>query len=503
MSGNLIVPRPSDSTILAMWEEDNARGTVRRLTPYEEQVWGATLLRTGRMMPLFAHAVDILHPMADSSCETSYVTHRGRVGLSYNFLYVAGVDERMFMLLHEAFHLLYRHFDRGGRLDAELGGYVANVCGDFEINSALCRAPAIRDHVDVAKEYAHPSSMGWIEGLTFEQYLAKWRDEKPSDEKRGRRPATGEDGPAGHGQGAGGRLADGLQGGRIHFEDDDARGGDRPVRAACDERDSEAKDAAADAAGVPASSNNRIENMRDAVEQDLRDARAAGRGMSSHGLSDEFIEAVLTGLAPPKVPWQKVLSRLALHGVSSRSRGYKRTTWERPNRHLADVYDRSGFISHSTYNPKPRIVVAVDTSGSMGSGDRERYLSEIAGILRSAACGGSIAFFTVSTSMSAIKTVASVNDLDLRSGGGTDMALPFRAVREQMKAPGERPDLMVLFTDGFVAWKDTLVEASRLVAARKSRVIILVTDSAGYREYERGFAGSREFHHVDVIDISQ
>lgn len=218
-----------------------------------------------------------------------------------------------------------------------------------------------------------------------------------------------------------------------------------------------------------------VEGARQDAEALVREA-AEGNANIGDGEGNVWVR-LLAGMAPPRVHWQSVLAGVVGRSMSSRVRGNRYATYRRPNRR------RQGgeFLWPSREDNKPTVHVAVDTSGSMGSSDYARAVSEIEGILRTSASGAAIGFYGVDTRMTEKpRMVSHVRDMKALGGGGTDMAVPYEWMRGEWEAGGKRrrelPDVHVLITDGYVYWGETFAAAAK--CRQFTRMVIVVTNAS-------------------------
>jgi len=144
-----------------------------------------------------------------------------------------------------------------------------------------------------------------------------------------------------------------------------------------------------------------------------------------------FVEELTT----PKVNWRERLRRF----VTERSRNDY--SWMRPNRR---------FISQGMYLPSlysesmGEIVVAIDTSGSIGQEMLDAFGSEIKAIVQSARPSKTTVIYC-DAEVNHVDTFAPTDDLKfaMHGGGGTDFRPPFQYVSEH----AIRPVCFVYLTD--------------------------------------------------------
>jgi len=237
------------------------------------------------------------------------------------------------------------------------------------------------------------------------------------------------------------------------------------------EASTEDKEAAADAAGIQRASD---------VEQTLAKQNTAARiveeknqaGRSASGAGDQFWDSLLRHLTPPKVDWRKVFRRIVASSVDAIVRGRSDYTFRRVSRRLQS----KDFVFPGMVNYQPKIMLGMDTSGSMGNEDYQKALTEIEGILKEVARGkGAVSMFSVDTQVGNISPVTSVKKVRFTGGGGTVMAVAWQYVNSLPKA--QKPDIFVLSTDGYIDWDDVETE----IRAAPYKSVICVTQKGGFQ----------------------
>ena len=181
------------------------------------------------------------------------------------------------------------------------------------------------------------------------------------------------------------------------------------------------------------------EQLRKEIDQALRQGQILAGKMGGR-LSREVTE-----LLEPKVRWQDQLREF----LSSLSDGKDISTWQRVNRR---------WLQHDMYMPSTlsesmgRIVVGVDTSGSIGGQQLNEFLSEVKAICDNVK-PEMIDLLYWDTEVAAHE-VYSRDDMDKlvgktkpAGGGGTDAA----CVPEYIKERGIKPECAVVLTDGYVS----------------------------------------------------
>lgn len=178
------------------------------------------------------------------------------------------------------------------------------------------------------------------------------------------------------------------------------------------------------------------------LEEDVKTALRQG-GMMNGTLGGAMDRAVKDMLAP-KVNWRQELWEF----VSSLCKGHDMSTWRRPNRRSID----SGIYTPSTYTESVgRLVLAVDTSGSISGDFIGRFLSEVVGICNTVNpelldliyWDGHVAGHEKYAQGQYGSLIASTKP---KGGGGTAPSCVSTYLREQ----GIKPECVVVLTDGHV-----------------------------------------------------
>jgi predicted metal-dependent peptidase len=177
---------------------------------------------------------------------------------------------------------------------------------------------------------------------------------------------------------------------------------------------------------------------RDIDEAIRQGALAAGK---IKGASTRDIDALLK----PQVDWREVLRDF----ITSTCSGGDYSTWARPNRRYmgAGVYMPSG-ISESV----DELVLAIDTSGSIGQRTLTTFLSEVKGVVdavkpsrvRVLYWGSRVVADEVYDLSSMDRLIQSTNP---RGGGGTEP----QCVPDYMAEHKINPQAVVVLTDGYIA----------------------------------------------------
>lgn len=159
----------------------------------------------------------------------------------------------------------------------------------------------------------------------------------------------------------------------------------------------------------------------------------------SQGKLPAALERALGAVVNPEVPWQDVIRAFFARKVGSG--GYD---WRKPDRRLIQ---RDIITPARAGNGCGEIVVAIDTSGSIGQTELDVFFAEMRGILDDVRptlihvvwCDAKV------HKVDEVEDSQDVSSLKPHGGGGTD----FRPVFDWIDAKGMRPEALVYLTDGY------------------------------------------------------
>jgi predicted metal-dependent peptidase len=147
----------------------------------------------------------------------------------------------------------------------------------------------------------------------------------------------------------------------------------------------------------------------------------------------------------PVVDWRRVLAG-AVREALVWAGGAIDYTYRRPGRRTAAM---RGVVLPSLRRPVPRVAIVIDTSGSMGDDELAGALGEVQGVLRSVGVGTNrVSVLACDADVHAVRRVSSADQVVLAGGGGTDMRVGIEAATAQP----DRPQIVVVLTDGYTPW---------------------------------------------------
>jgi len=168
----------------------------------------------------------------------------------------------------------------------------------------------------------------------------------------------------------------------------------------------------------------------------------AAQVAKSQGRCPAGISEIVDDLLAPQQDWRTLL---ALY-VQPHAHDYD---WLRPDRRLLGAY---GLYLPTLFGEKVEdLVVAIDTSGSIGGDELRTFLSELRGILQAyphmqvylVTCDAQVWAFDALTSQDPVPT-------EIQGRGGTD----FRPVFDEIERRGLSPSAAVFLTDGMGDYPD-------------------------------------------------
>lgn len=473
-------------------------------------------------VPVLRHAYASLVVFVDEECPTSYTDCRFRVGIGPKWLdeQETELETLAFLILHETLHNTQRHRQRLFDL-AEHD--LANIAGDLEINELACTGclgldveagPGNgQDAWRLVPGY-HEDDNGTpvIDGViphvgayrkhpvraTAERHLQLLQDERrqqgsgTGQSNAGQSNAGQSDAAQGEGAQGDDARQDAAQHGKQASQGSRQQETGRPWDD-CGVDDMDPRWTAAEQAGarpVPVAQEARI---REQIAHDVREALET-RSYGSGALG-ELLKLTLDGLKPPKVDWRKIMQAALGHACQQAANGRSDYSYRRPNRRHAwmDGPVLPGFTGYA-----PRVMVALDTSASMGKREYGDALSELEGIVRST-CTRPVFCMVDAQTHGKVRPVAGARDAlrGLRGGGGTDMSVP---VREACAMPRNmRPDVLVIATDGYFDW-DRLADALRDKRAQAMQIVVFIAGENDPGQWDREIRVARAAHrHCRIV----
>ncbi|HET7070938.1 MAG TPA: VWA-like domain-containing protein [Nocardioides sp.] len=367
------------------------------------------------VMPYLAHALYALTPVLTPEVARMTCDEHWRVYVNADWLESSPVREIAAELAHVTWHLLLDHAERARTVNVD-----ASTAAPWHRAADATVAHTVTPEGLIPPGLATATELSLPEGRSAEEYFAILS----------RLPTTPSDGtstplPAGAGCGSG---ADGVR--REHELPPDA-----------------------DASGLDSVEAGQV-RRRVAIEY-RNHVTDIG---TTPGDALRWAKAVLE----PTIAWEPLLAGAVRRAVGW-TNGHTDYTYTRPSRRQGAV---RSFVLPGTRRPLPSVAMVVDTSGSVDDQLLGRALGEVDGAL--AALGVRDSSVTVLACDAAVHTVTKVRrarDTTVAGGGGTDMRVGITTAA----ALRPRPDLIVVFTDGYTPWPHQPPPATTVIAAMLGR----------------------------------
>lgn len=322
--------------------------------------------------------------------------------------------ELNFVVLHENLHKAYRHLTTWKKLHDE-DHRLANAACDYVINLKLKDIDPSERTIAMPK-WVDGELKGKPMGLVDERFRgmnAKQVFDILKQEKKGKGGGKGEGESEGEGSGGTGTSQGAGQG----FDDHDWDGAKEMTEAEKKELERE-------------------------IDQAIRQGVMAHQKIAGTGGGD--LDLDLLELLEPKVDWREMLREFVKSTCSAKDT----SSWRRVNRR---------FLSMGTYMPSligekvGHLVVAVDTSGSVGQEELSGFLTEVRGIAEEVKPSQvDLIYWDSRVAAHEEYTESMVGDIinstKPRGGGGTSPS----CVSQYLKDKRIEPECVIVLTDGYV-----------------------------------------------------
>ena len=325
--------------------------------------------------------------------------------------------ELNFVVLHENLHKAYRHLITWKKLHDE-NHRLANAACDYVINLKLKDLDP-SERVIAMPRWADGELKGKPMGLVDEKYRglnAKQVFDLLKEEQKGGGGGSGDDEGDGSGKGSGGTGTSQGQG-QGGFDDHDWDG---------------AKEMTEEEKKV----------LEREIDQAIRQGVMAHQKIAGTGGGD--LDRDLLELLEPKVDWREMLREFVKSTCSAKDT----SSWRRVNRR---------FLSMGTYMPSligekvGHMVIAVDTSGSVGQEELSGFLTEVKGIAEEVK-PSQVDLIYWDSRVAAHEEYTEndvsniINSTKPKGGGGTSPS----CVSQYLKDKRIEPECVIVLTDGYV-----------------------------------------------------
>lgn len=420
----------------------------------------AARARACKLAPYFRSGILTLIPYEQAGLGTLAVTENGIMLWDPAFVDSLPQDQLAAVVIHEFLHVFYKHAARAKAIGAE-DHDTWNIAADAAINDSIGALPLPPDCVT-------PAAINLPSGLTCEAYyreLIKRKEaqqnnaaqQKPqnnqnsgqSEQKQNGGNSDNNNNQNGQsqsskqqwGQSQNGQTGNPSQAQQSGGSEQNAKNAQPSKKHKCGGCAGNAHEIEKD---IISKEGGRTQaEMTRAVKQvaeAIRKEAAKGIGNIGAGLAVWADQVV----APPRVNWRARLTQLIRDSVTHKA-GAVTHRYVKPSRRQAGLgYGMGRATLPALIAPIPRLAVAVDTSGSMGTQEINRAMAEINGILK--AVGAPVDFVSFDTKTGAIVKINNVSQAreNLQGRGGTD----FRPMLATMAKARPTYDAVIVLTDG-------------------------------------------------------
>jgi predicted metal-dependent peptidase len=431
---------------------------VKQMTPYEKLAKARKMARD--RFPFFSYVLYSLKPYETESVPTLAVSSGGIMAWNPRFVEKCTLAELMWVITHEAMHILNKHHRRwvdkiglsgmemqaayeevskNARLKATSKNW--NIAADAAVNQKL---EELAEHVGerLPEGYVSPRRIEAEYGLTVEGYYDHLRNKEEPEEPKDppppgeEPPEDGEDGDCpGDEPGDGGDI-----GGQYWGPASDLKPGQGESGSSAgglpQEWEKEAEDA-----GLEGREEDEMDEISDQVAKDIVREAQKGEGKVP-GSFQVWAEGKLD---PPHVHWSEKLSS-AMSTSKTFVAGRSEAQWGKVSRKQWKI---GGFgpnkpIMPHRVDPVPLVAVVGDTSGSMGTTEISYIIGTIKGIVD--ASGADVLFCACDASAGEVVRLNDWSEAEslMTGGGGTDFRPAFDALEKEFP----QPTTVVYVTDG-------------------------------------------------------
>lgn len=421
------------------------------MTGFESSVSAARLRAVDSKcgFPYLAGALYKAQYFSTDRVPTAAVGKNGLVYINPNFWTNLQINSQSFVLIHEIWHILLAHWERGSRLGVPLvvdpdNRYLTmlwNIATDMEINQRDWLLRLCED--SLAESVVTPEKFGFPRGLLAEEYFEKLRHLAKNAEDLAGLLKNKQIDPASLAEGSGASTT------QQEWEREKQKIGD----SAAGNSVGDANDKLSSAGAAVLEHDSPISDIdrRILIRQVYESAKLAGHLPGN-------IQRVLDQLANPKVDWrQELRAILPTTMYTASKRGHKiqsframsrRTDWLKVNTPGTVAVLRPGI-----YDGTLNVGVILDSSGSMSGSPIVQAVAEVRQLLKSQLVART-KLYIVDADLQKASVLWPSQDVPgtIPGGGGTDMTIGFKAIEQD---DSFKPDVVILLTDGYTPWGDS------------------------------------------------
>lgn len=328
------------------------------------------------------------------------------------------INNTLVILLHEVLHIVAMHMDRKGNRDK----FLWNVATDYAVNGQI---KEIEDNADWKKKrYKLPEGALYdpkYRGLSSEEIY----DKLPCTKMKCQHSKTGK-GKSGQGnkQTSSGQSGQGKNSNCSAQQD-----GTCPVQQARD--------------NMGRLDRHIYRRLKGSEKKDLQDKIVDAYKVTEkqQGFLPGKLKRQIKQLADPKIDWRREFQQYVGSALSNTGE-----TFTQPSRRGYGLYPKVILPSNITEGKLRRVVIALDTSGSISQKEIDFFVSEVKDISSKVK---EMYVMTCDTEIYSECTIRQFEDimskLNVGGYGGTDLRPPFKVVKEKRL----NPKVFIYFSDLF------------------------------------------------------
>ena len=388
--------------------------------------------------PYLATALLAMIPIESKECSTMGVDDRWRMYYNPDKIsdYEWTVDKISTCYIHEIWHLLRDHHTRAKSYNVDSTTKVIwNFATDAEINDELVEGGLQFPLVPVL-----PRLLGMPDNLLCEEYYEKLLKDAKQIQKFIEEKLEGKnlDTP---GSGGG---ASGSSGVKEDYEETSMGTG---------EGNKEDSDQLGEGNTHTSDNNSKIDRSfsgikpheAELIRKDV--ARKIEEYSKNRGIVPGGWARWAKDKLKSKINWRKHLPTLVRNAIANTA-GMVDYSYIRPARRQSCC---PKIVLPTMRKPKVKVMIQIDTSGSVSDTMLSQATAEIKSVLKSTGVT-EVQIFSCDAAMGPVKKIFNVNDIVFTGGGGTDMRIGIKAVEDMKK--DMKPNVLIVITDGETPWPD-------------------------------------------------
>ena len=406
-----------------------------------EKLWKGKLLAASKWR-YANHAIFSLVNVATSKVPTLACDQYWRLYYNEEALDGLTVEEVSTKILKEMAHLILRHHQRAESFIGD--NPEAPEWQRWNKAATICVHDALREcNIRLPEDTEFPETYGLKKNQSTDSYYCDLRANEQQEEQDGKNQKGQQSGQPGNGHAD---LEHGAPGENDSQDNHGAGEADSlPAPAGVDSGSSADGIPRPWDLGYPTQENEGLDGQKSecAIKRVADNVNAAKHG-ADRGRWKLWADKITKPKVNPRAALARFIKRACKHTIS----GYGDYSYRRPSRRNPSP----DVVLPSNVQPVPQIVMLLDTSGSMDASDTAYSLGFVGGVIDSFGLKDGVQVVCADTHANAVQKVFRADKVQLKGGGGTDMGSAIRQVLDRCKSKRDRPELIVVCTDGYTPW---------------------------------------------------